>query len=416
MNFKNLMPSGSIAIFEAAEKMPRTGDQYFAYRQQSDFFYLTGIEYENSALLIYPDCPNPTFREILFIEDYDVVKATWEGHLLLKGEATAISGIQTVMSFNQFDAVLHECMNYAQNVYLNLNEYIKFFPSNESKQLRLVKKLKEKYPLHSYQRSAPLLETLRTVKSQHEINLIGQACTITGNAFERVLKTVSAGKFEFEIEAEITHQFTIERANGHGYCPIIASGENACTLHYTANNQKLENGTLLLLDFGAEYANYTADLSRTIPVDGKFSQRQRACYDAVLRVFKAAVPLYVAGNTIDQINSAVWKMMEAEMVHLGLFSQQDVNNQSADAPMYRKHLMHGVAHHIGLDVHDVGSKFTPLAPGMVLTCEPGLYIRNEGIGIRIENNILITENEPIDLMKHIPIEADEIETLMNQAK
>ena len=253
---------------------------------------------------------------------------------------------------------------------------------------------------------------MRTIKSNQEIELIQTACNITGKAFERLLRFPLTGKYEFEIQAEIEHEFTLNRASGHGYYPIIAGGKNACILHYSANDQQIQDGDLLLLDFGAEYANYSADLSRTIPANGKFTARQKQCYNAVLRVFKKAKQLYKPGITIDQINKEVWKFMELEMIDLGLFTTEDVANQSPDKPLYRQFLMHGIAHHIGLDVHDVGSKFEPIKAGMILTCEPGIYIRNEKIGIRIENDILITEGEPIDLMAHIPIEVDDIERFM----
>jgi Xaa-Pro aminopeptidase len=410
------MTEKQMVILVSAEKMPRNGDQFFPFRQQSDFFYLTGIQNEKASLLLFPDCPNPAFREILFIEDYDEQKAIWEGHQLHNEEAVAISGIKQIMPASQFEVVLQETMNYASGVYLNNNEYIKFFSEVPDNQLHLIQFFKQKYPLHTYLRAAPLLEQMRTIKSKHEIALIQTACNITGKAFTRLLRFPLPGKYEFEIQAEIEHEFTINRANGHGYYPIIAGGENACVLHYTANNLQLHDGDLLLLDFGAEYANYTADLSRTIPVNGKFTARQKQCYEAVLRVFKKAKKLYKPGITIDQINKEVWKYMELEMIVLGLFTAEDVINQSPNKPLYHQYLMHGVAHHIGLDVHDVGSKFEPLKAGMILTCEPGIYIRNEKIGIRIENDILITEDEPIDLMEHIPVEVDEIEKMMSELK
>jgi len=253
---------------------------------------------------------------------------------------------------------------------------------------------------------------LRVVKSDTEIELIRKAATITGRAFRRILKFVKPEKYEFEVQAEIDHEFTINRASGHAYAPIIAGGINSCVLHYTANHGKLEAGDLLLFDFGAEYTNYAADMSRTIPVNGKFSERQKACYNAVLRVLKKAIKLYVPGNTIDMINKATWKMMEEEMIGLGLFSAEDIKNQHPESPLYQKYLMHGVAHHIGLDVHDPGLKHQPLKAGMMITCEPGIYIRDEKIGIRLENDILVTNSEPVDLMADIPVEADEIEELM----
>lgn len=413
-NFSQLLPPESIAIFGAAERMPRNGDQFYPYRQQSDFFYLSGIEYENSFLILYPDCPIAALKEVLFIEPFNAVKATWEGHMLSNQEASEISGIKTISQSDQLDVVLRELMHYAKAVYLNTNEYIKFQSEVEDVHQRLAKELKEKFPLHTFRRAAPLLESLRVIKSEQELTLLRQACDITKKAFERTLTFVQAGKFEYEVEAEIDHEFTINRANGHGYAPIIGGGINSCVLHYTSNDCQLEAGDLLLFDFGAEYANYTADMSRTIPVSGTFTPRQRDCYEAVLRVLKKAIPLYVPGNTIDKINEAVWEMMEQEMIQLGLFTAEDVENQHPDSPYYQKYLMHGVAHHIGLDVHDVGLKHQPLKAGMVLTCEPGIYIREERIGIRLENDILVTESDPVDLMADIPIEADEIEKIMNR--
>lgn len=411
-HFTQLMADNSMAIFTTAEKMPRNGDQFFPFRQQSDFFYLTGIQEEKARLILFPSCPNPAFREVLFIEPFDEQKAIWEGQQLDNNEAGKLSGIKQIMPASQFETVLQETMNYTSGVYLNNNEYIKYFSDISDNQLQLIYSLKQKYPLHTFHRAAPLLEQLRTIKSNQEIELIQTACNITGKAFERLLRFPLTGKYEFEIQAEIEHEFTLNRASGHGYYPIIAGGKNACILHYSANDQQIQDGDLLLLDFGAEYANYSADLSRTIPANGKFTARQKQCYNAVLRVFKKAKQLYKPGITIDQINKEVWKFMELEMIDLGLFTTEDVANQSPDKPLYRQFLMHGIAHHIGLDVHDVGSKFEPIKAGMILTCEPGIYIRNEKIGIRIENDILITEAEPIDLMAHIPVEVDDIERFM----
>lgn len=414
LNFSNLLPKGSLAIFVANDKMPRNGDQFFAFRQQSDFFYLTGISQEKAVLILFPDSPEPSLREVLFIEAWSAAKAQWEGAMLTAVEARELSGVNKVLLHEQLNATLRELMSYAQKVFLLAYEYPRYQPTIESPQHVFARQLRHEYPLHDYQRAAPLLEALRTIKSKHEVELISTACNITGEGFAKILQNTRPGVFEYELEADLSHLFTVKGCTGHGYQPIIASGINACTLHYSANSSQLENGDLLLLDFGAEYANYSADLSRTIPVSGKFSPRQRQVYEAVLRVFKAAVPLYKVGNTINGINEAVWKMMEQEMIGLGLFTAEDVRRQPPDQPVFKKYLMHGVAHHIGLDVHDGGSKYSPLQAGMVLTCEPGIYIREEKIGIRIENDILITEDTPIDLMAHIPVEADEIEALMNK--
>jgi Xaa-Pro aminopeptidase len=414
--FTEQMQAKSMAVFTSAVKMPRNGDQFFPFRQQSDFFYLTGIQTENTRLLLFPDCPNPMLREVLFVPKHDEVKAIWEGHQLSFAEAKSISGIKLILATEQFETIMQEAMNYSEGVYLNNNEYIKYFSEIAEYQSNMISFFKQKYPLHTYHRAAPLLEKIRTIKQKSEIEILQTACDITGKAFDRLLNFPLAGKFEYEVQAEIDHEFTIRKANGHGYLPIIAGGENACVLHYIDNDCILVAGDLLLLDFGAEYANYSADMSRTIPVNGKFTSRQKQCYEAVLRVFHQAIKLYIPGNTIDQINREVWKMMEQEMIGLGLFTAAEVEAQNPEKPLYRKYLMHGVAHPIGLDVHDVGSKFEPLQAGMVITCEPGIYIREEKIGIRIENDILVTESEPIDLMAHIPVTVEEIEKVMSETK
>lgn len=414
--FSQLLPEGSVALFVANSKMPRNGDQYFAFRQQSDFFYLTGIEQEEAVLMVFPHSPDPLLKEVLFIQAWSASKAIWEGHVLTTDEAKSISGIGQVLTHAQFEASLRDAMSHARQVFIHTYEYPKFFPAVESPQLLFARKIRAEFPGHDYRRSAPLLEQLRMVKSAGEIGLLREACRVTGQGFEKVMQLTRPGMYEFELEAALTQLFTLNRCNGHGYAPIIASGANSCVLHYSTNEDVLPDDGLLLLDFGAEYANYSADLSRTIPVSGSFTGRQRQCYDAVLRVFRQAIKLYVPGNTIASINEAVWKMMEKEMIGLGLFSEEDVRKQAPDQPVFKKYLMHGVAHHLGLDVHDVGSKYSPLAPGMVLTCEPGLYIKEENIGIRIENDILITDNGPVDLMAHIPVEAGEIEALMKSYK
>ena len=410
--FRKKMQVGSAAIFFSNDQQPRNGDQYFPYRQQSDFFYLTGIDQEKSILIIAPDMKTKKYREILFLIKTNEKIAIWEGHKYTKEEARAISGIDNIFWLEDYEMILREVMMVTQNIYLNRNEYPKFFPEVEGRNERLGNKLKMEFPLHNYLRSAPILTDLRTIKSKYEIELLKTSCELTNRAFQRILKKVKPGIFEFEIEAEIDHEFKTNRAIGHGYAPIIASGINTCVLHYIENDKECKDGDLLLFDFGAEYANYTADMSRTIPVNGKYTQRQKDCYNAVLRVLKEAIKLYVPGNTINIINEEVNKLMENEMIHLGLFSEKEVENQDKESPLFKKYFMHGTAHFLGLDVHDVGDKEEPFKPGMVLTCEPGLYIREENIGIRLENDILITDDEPIDLMSAIPIEVDEIESIM----
>lgn len=410
--FLELLPKNSLAIFHSNDQYPRNGDQFFPFRQQSDFFYLTGIEQEKSILLLAPGATNEKLRQSVFLIETDEKIAVWEGHKLTKEEAREISGIQNIYWLDEFEASLKEVLADAESVYLNSNEYVKFFSEVPDKNLRFAKLFKEQYPLHKVERAAPVLAKLRLIKSEEEIELLKTACHITKKGFERVMKFVKPEKMEFEVQAEIEHEFSMNRADGQGYAPIIASGKNACVLHYIENNKECKDGDLLLLDFGAEYANYSADMSRTIPVNGKFTPRQKEVYNAVLNVFKQAKKLYVAGTTINDINESVNKLMEIELIRLGLLNRIEVEKQDPDSPLFKKYFMHGTAHFLGLDVHDVGSKSEPLKTGMVLTCEPGIYIPEENIGVRIENDLLITSGEPIDLMQDIPIEADEIEELM----
>jgi Xaa-Pro aminopeptidase len=352
---------------------------------------------------------------VLFILKPDKKLEKWEGHKLTKQEAREISGIESVYWLEDFEVTLREVLLDSNRFYLNTNEYVKFFTEVPERNLRFAREMKTKYPLHQYHRLAPLVKQLRQIKSEDEVDLIRHACKITGKAFDRVLKNIKPGMKEFEVEAEVTAEFIRNGANGHGYAPIIASGLNACMLHYIDNDKTCNDGDLILMDFGAEYANYTADMSRTIPVNGKFTDRQKACYNAVLDVFKQAREMLVPGNTIDKVNKAVNKLMEKKMIALGLFTSEDVKKQDKENPLYFNYFMHGISHPLGLDVHDVGSKYEPFRPGMVVTCEPGIYIEEENIGIRIENDILITEEGPVDLMIDIPVEPDEIEAAMRHA-
>ncbi len=414
-NRKNFMAkqiSGSLAIFHSNDEFPRNGDQNFPFRQQSDLFYLSGIDQEDTILMLAPDHLNMDFREILFIKETSEQIAIWEGQKLTKEEAAKASGIKTVHWTKDFDFFLKDLMTWCASVYLNSNEYPKYFNPVPYKDLRFANELKEQYPAHNFQRSAPLMMELRKIKSDVEIGLIKKAGEVTAKAFERVLKTLKPGMPEYHVQAEIEYEFAINGATGHAYRPIIASGANACVLHYVDNDKICNDGDLLLMDFGAEYANYAADITRTIPVNGKFSNRQRECYEAVLRVHDKAIQLLVPGTTIDVFNKEVNKLMEQEMIGLGLFSKNDVKKQDAKKPLYMKYFMHGTSHPIGLDVHDVGSKYEPLRAGMVLTCEPGLYIREENIGIRIENDILVTKDGPVNLTEQIPVGVEEIEELM----
>lgn len=403
----------SVAIFHSADQSPRNGDQYHPFRQQSDIFYLSGIDQEKSILVLAPNHPNKKLREALFLIKTNEQIAIWEGHKYTMEEARETSGIENIYWLDDFDFNLKEVMSEVDNVYLNRNEYPKFFPDVAERNHREGDQLMKDFPLHKYHPSSPILSKQRMIKSKLEVELIKKACDITHKAFLRVLKTTKPNKFEFEIQAEIEYEFTINRASGHGYAPIIASGENGCVLHYVDNDKECKDEDLMLMDFGAEYANYTADMSRTIPINGKFSERQKQCYNAVLKVFKELKKMYVPGTISTEINEKANKLMEKEMILLGLFTAEDVKSQDKEKPLFKKYFMHGVAHHIGLDVHDVGSKHEPFKTGMVLTCEPGIYIPEEGFGIRIENDILITENKPIDLMENIPVEVEDIEKLMN---
>ena len=413
-NFAAQLPPKSVAVFTANEAMPRNGDEFYPFRQQSDFFYLTGINEENTYLLITPDYPIEDLREILFIEPYDEVKATWQGEMLDNAQATELSGVKTIKGSDAFWSFLNDIAlsGYADTIILNSYEYPKYECAVETIQKRFVKQVKERYPMHNYGRTAPILNALRMIKSEDEIAITRQACDITAKAFRRCLETVKPGMNEYEVQAEIEYIFKKNNASGHAYAPIIAGGKNACCLHYCKNQSQLNDGDLILFDIGCELKNYSSDLSRTIPINGKFTERQKDCYNAVLRVMKEITKLYRPGGTINEINETTYKLMEQEMIKLGLFTAEDVKNQNPDKPLYKKYLRHGMSHHIGLDVHDSIDKFKPFEPGMILTCEPGLYIREEGIGIRIENDLLITDGEPINLFEELPTEIEEIEAAM----
>jgi len=347
----------------------------------------------------------------VFTVKADEMMTIWNGHKYTKEEAREISGVETIMWLDDFEITLRDLMAHSNNVYLNYNEYVKLSTDVPSKDLRFAKKIKENFPAHHLHRLAPIITEIRLVKEPEEVALIQKACDLTEQAFKRVCGFVKPGIMEYEVEAEMIHEFIRNGATGHAYQPIIGSGKNALVLHYTTNDHECKDGDLLLMDFGAEYANYAADCTRTIPVNGKFTARQKDCYNAVLGVQKEATKLFVPGNSPDIVNKAVNKLMEKEMIGLGLFTIEDVKNQDPDKPMYFKYMMHGVSHPIGLDVHDVGSKYATFKKGMVLTLEPAIYIAEENIGIRIENDIMV-DDVPVDLMKGIPREVSEIEKLM----
>lgn len=406
----------SIAFFNANDEMPRNGDANFMFRQNSDLFYLSGIDQEQTILVLFPDAPLPKYREILFLKKTNEHIAVWEGHKYTKEEARQASGIQSVYWLEDYSSIVPMLMNHCDTVYVNINENDRFVSDVPYRDLRFAKQLQSAYPGHSYQRSGPVLAGLRAIKHDIEIKLMQRAIDITEKAFRRVLRYVKPGVMEYEIEAEITHEFIRKRANGHAYTPIIASGPSACILHYTENNRECKSGDVILLDFGAEYANYAADLTRCVPVSGEFTERQRDVYNAVLRVMKAATKMLVPGTFIEKYHAEVGKCMEEELIRLGLITKEDVKKQNPEIPAYKKYFMHGTSHFLGLDVHDIGDRYQPMQPGMIFTCEPGIYIPEEGLGIRLENDILVTSKDPVDLMSAIPLEVEDIEELMREAQ
>lgn len=407
------LPAKSVVVFHANDIMPTNADGTMRFRQNNDLFYLTGIDQEETILVICPDFPDPNMREILFLRETNEHIAIWEGHKYTKEEALAVSGIQNIQWVANFDQVFNTLMALSQHVLLNSNEHLRADIQVESRDARFIKKCKERYPLHHYHRVAPLMHQLRAVKEQEEIEQMQIACDITEKGFRRILSFVKPGVTEYEIEAEFIHEFIRNRSKGFAYEPIIASGPNACVLHYIENKEVCKDGDLILFDVGAEYGNYNADMSRTIPVNGKFTKRQRQVYDAVLRVQRGAMDILRPGVNIQDYHREVGLMMQSELLGLGLLDQTDIKNQDPKWPAYKKYFMHGTSHHLGLDVHDVGTMHDPITPGMVFTVEPGIYIQEEGMGIRLENNIVILEDGYFDLMRNIPIEAEEIEALMN---
>lgn len=411
--FAELLEPKSLAVFNSNDIMPTNADGTMPFKQNSDLFYLSGIDQEESILLLFPDCPEEKHKEVLFLKETNEMIAIWEGHKYTKEEAFETSGIKTVYWLSQFEQVFNSLMAKAESVYLNSNEHLRATVEVQTRDARFVKWCQENYPLHQYRRSAPLMHHLRAIKSDIEIDLMQQACNITEKGFRRVLNFVKPGVMEYEIEAEFLHEFIRNRSAGFAYSPIIASGANACVLHYIANNAQCQDGEVILFDVAAEYANYNSDMSRSIPVNGRFSKRQKAVYQSVRRVMQAAMQMLTPGNSIPEYHREVGKIMESELIELGLLDRTDVKNQNPEQPLYRKYFMHGTSHHLGLDVHDVGDMLRKFEPGMVFTVEPGIYIREENLGIRLENNVVVTQDGIIDLMKNIPIEAEEIEELMN---
>lgn len=414
--FTEHMKPNSVAIFYANEFMPRSGDTAFAFHQNADLFYLSGLDQEDVVLVLFPNCPKgESFQELLFIPQTSEYIRIWEGYKYTMEQASDSSGIKLVYWKESMDSILNELILLADTIYLNGNENDRAANAVLDQNQRMASELRQKYPLHKFERSQAILKELRMIKQPEEVQLIQDACSITEAAFRRVLATTKPGMMEYEVEAEIIYEFTRRGSSGHAYTPIIASGSNACVLHYNDNSRPLKDGDVLLMDFGAEYGNYASDLSRSIPVNGRFTARQKAVYNAVLRVKKEAEALLRPGTTLDAYHKEVGRVMEGELIGLGLLDKEAVARQDPNRPLYKKYFMHGTSHHLGLDVHDLCNRYTKLQAGMVFTCEPGIYIPEENLGIRLEDDLLITDGQAKNLMASIPIEAEEIEDLMNRS-
>ncbi|WP_020605263.1 aminopeptidase P N-terminal domain-containing protein [Spirosoma spitsbergense] len=411
-----LLKPKSLVVLNANDIMPTNADGTMTFRQNNDLFYLSGVDQEETRLVLFPEHPDPKFRELLFLRETSELIEIWEGHKLTKAEAEQVTGIpqKQIYWMNQFETIFIQMVYEADFVYLNTNEHTRAGVAVQTQDARYVDEFRQRYPLHRLERLAPLMHQLRAIKQPQELPLIQTAIDTTETMFRRLLAFIKPGVWEYEIEAEMMHEFLKNRSRGTAYSPIIASGANACVLHYIDNSAQCQDGDVILLDIGAEYANYNADMTRSVPVNGRFSPRQRAVYDAVLRVMKEATQMLRPGNLWDEYHREVGRVMESELIGLGLLDKAEVEKQDPDAPLYKKYFMHGTSHFLGLDVHDVGNKYRKMEPGMVFTVEPGIYIREEKLGIRLENNVLLTESGNIDLMATIPVEADEIESMMNR--
>lgn len=410
---KELLPN-SIAIFGSNDEWPANGDALHGFKQNSDLVWLTGITQEDSLLVLFPDNPDPKYREVLVLVRPNELKEKWDGKRLRAAEAKAISGIETVVWLDSLEAPLQTWIHLADNIYLDTNENDRKASHVRTRAYRLVDEMKAAYPLHHFQRSAKILKELRSIKTPEEIEVIQKAIDITEITFRRLLGFIHPGVTEYEIEAEIWHSFLSQRATGPAYHSIIASGDNARTLHYITNNAECKDGDLILMDFGAEYGNYCADLTRTVPVNGKFTRRQKTVYNACLHLHNYAKSILKPGITITDYTEKVGEEATQQFLKIGLLRKSDVKNEDSDNRAYRKYLYHGISHHLGLDVHDLGTRTAPIKAGMLFTIEPGIYIEEEKMGVRIENNCWITRNGNQDLMKNIPITAEEIESLMKK--
>ncbi|MCF7566971.1 aminopeptidase P family protein [Sabulilitoribacter arenilitoris] len=413
-NFSEKMKPNSLAVFNSNDIYPISADSTMPFEQHRDIFYLSGVDQEESILVLFPDCPKESHREILFLKETSTHIAIWEGEKLSKEKAFETSGIKTVYWLQDLEKIMFELMAQCDTVYINTNEHYRANVETETREDRFTKWLKNKYPAHSVAKSNPILQRLRSVKDQIEIDLIQQACDITEKGFRRILNFVKPDVWEYNIEAEFMHEFLNNRSKRFAYTPIVASGNNANVLHYIENNQQCKSGDLVLMDVGAEYANYASDMTRTIPVSGKFSKRQKAVYNAVNKVKNEATKMLLPGTIWADYHVEVGKLMTSELLGLGLLDKADVKNEDPNWPAYKKYLMHGTSHHMGLDTHDYGILTEPMQANMVFTVEPGIYIPEEGFGVRLEDDVVIQDKgEPFNLMRNIPIEADEIEDIMN---
>ena len=414
--FVEKMDKNSIAIFNSNDELPTNADQLFKFKQNSDLIWLTGIEQEDSMLILFPDNPDPKYREVLMLVRPNELKEKWDGHRLRRNEATAISGIQTILWLDVLDGMLQPWIHLSDNIYLNSNENDRKANFVPVRDYRYAEQMKQRYPLHQYKRSAKLLKDLRAIKTPLEVEVIQKAIDITEKTFKRLLQFIKPGVMEYEIEAEIMHSFLSQRSTGPAYSSIIAGGDRARTLHYIENNQACKAGELILMDFGAEYGNYCADLTRTVPVNGKFSSRQKIVYNACLHLHHYAASILKPGISIVDYTEKVGEEATKLFQKIGLLQKSDVKNEDSENRAYRKYLYHGISHHLGIDVHDLGTKTDPIRAGMVFTVEPGIYIEEENMGIRIENNFWITRNGNQDLMKNIPITVEQIESYMKRNK
>ena len=412
--FMKEMKPNSIVIFNSNDEIPSNGDALYRFQQNTDLYWLCGIDQEDTMVILFPDAPDARNREILVLVRPNETKEKWDGKRLRAKEATALCGIETIIWLDSLDAALQPLIHLADTIYLNTNENDRKASLIPTRDYRFIEEMKQRYPLHYYERSAKIMRSLRAVKSPLEIEVVQKAIDITEKTFRRVLQFIKPGVMEHEIEAEIVHEFLRNRAKGEAYGSIIASGDRARTLHYIFNNEECKDGEMLLMDFGANYGGYAADLTRTVPVNGKFTKRQKEVYNACLHLHDYAKGLLKPGITIIDYHEKVGDEATKTFVKIGLLTKADVKNEDSSNRAYRKYLYHGISHHLGLDVHDLGTKTEPLKPGMLLTVEPGIYIEEEKMGIRIENNIWITKHGNIDLMKNIPITAEEIEKLMKK--